>query len=112
MHLVQIQSRTERRVAVVNEPNLVLLREVDSVYALAQRALSAGCPLSQLAGELATAQVVRYDEIYDGQSDWKLLPPIDCPGEPQRVLISGTGLTHLGSARDRQAMHHIAFADE
>ena len=112
MHLVQIQSRTERRVAIVDEPNLVLLREVDSVYALAQRALSAGCPLSQLAGELATTQVVRYDEIYDGLSDWKLLPPIDCPGEPQRVLISGTGLTHLGSARERQAMHHIASADE
>ena len=27
------------------------------------------------------------------------------PGEPARCLISGTGLTHLGSAKDRQDMH-------
>jgi hypothetical protein len=34
-----------------------------------------------------------------------LLPAIDHPEEPARCLISGTGLTHLGSARDRQSMH-------
>jgi hypothetical protein len=33
-----------------------------------------------------------------------LLVPIDHP-EPARCLVSGTGLTHLGSARDRNAMH-------
>jgi hypothetical protein len=33
------------------------------------------------------------------------LTPVDHPGEPARLLVSGTGLTHLGSARDRQAMH-------
>jgi hypothetical protein len=36
---------------------------------------------------------------------WRLLSPIDVPGEPSRLLVSGTGLTHLGSARERQAMH-------
>jgi hypothetical protein len=34
-----------------------------------------------------------------------LLPAIDHPEEPARCLISGTGLTHLGSARGRQSMH-------
>ena len=33
------------------------------------------------------------------------LPPIDHPDESSRCIISGTGLTHLGSARDRQSMH-------
>ena len=40
-----------------------------------------------------------------GKSEWRLLPPIDHPGEPARCLVSGTGLTHLGSAKNRQPMH-------
>ena len=105
MHLVQIQSRTERRVAVVREPDLLLLREVDSVFALARRALSEGCTLSKLIDELESGEGVSYDAVYGTGSDWRLLAPIDCPGDPHRVHVSGTGLTHLGSARDRQAMH-------
>ena len=112
MHLVQIQNRMERRVAVVHEPNLVLIREVDSVFALAERALSGGRGLSELAIDLATDEALSYDAVYDGRSDWKLLQPIDCPGDPHRVHVSGTGLTHLGSARDRQAMHIATIAQD
>jgi hypothetical protein len=36
-------------------------------------------------------------------SPWRLLVPIDHP-EPARCLVSGTGLTHLGSAENREAM--------
>jgi hypothetical protein len=89
-----------------------VLREVDSLFALAEKALSEGRRLSELATWLMTDEALSYDAIYDGKSDWKLLPPIDCPGNPQRVHISGTGLTHLGSARDRQAMHVAATAQE
>ena len=112
MHLVQIQNATGRRVAVVREPHLIVLREVDSVCALAEKALSEGRRLSELATWLMTDVALGYDAIYDGKSDWKLLPPIDCPGNPHRVHISGTGLTHLGSARDRQAMHVAPTAQE
>jgi len=112
VRLVQIHDGTQRRVAVVNEPNLLILREVDSVIALADRALSAGRGLSELIGELTTEDALSYDAIYEGRSDWKLLPPIDGPGEPRRVHVSGTGLTHLGSARERQAMHVVASAQE
>ena len=49
-----------------------------------------------------------YEAVYRGDSPWRLLPPIDHPAEPTRCLVSGTGLTHLGSARDRQAMHTTA----
>jgi hypothetical protein len=55
--------------------------------------------------------VVNYDVVYSGKSAWKLLPPIDCPAEPARCLISGTGLTHLGSAKNRQAMHSASEAE-
>jgi hypothetical protein len=112
LNLVQIQNATRRRVAVVREPDLVVLREVDSTLALADRAVSEKRGLSELATWLMTDQFLSYDAIYDGQSDWKLLPAIDCPDNPNRTHISGTGLTHLGSARDRQAMHVAASPQE
>jgi hypothetical protein len=34
-----------------------------------------------------------------------LLPPFDYPDELARCLVTGTGLTHKGSADNRQAMH-------
>ena len=55
--------------------------------------------------ERVTGEAVDYEAVYRGESAWRLLPPIDHPAEPTRVLVSGTGLTHLGSARNRQAMH-------
>ncbi len=108
MHLVQIQNGAQRRVAVVREPDLFLLREVDSTFALATRALSESRSLSELVHDLVTGESLSYDAVYDGGSGWQLLPPIDCPGDPHRVHVSGTGLTHLGSAQDRQAMHLAA----
>jgi len=33
------------------------------------------------------------------------MAPIDHPAESSRLLVSGTGLTHLGSAKNRNAMH-------
>lgn len=112
MHLVQLQNGSQRRAAVVREPDLVLLREVDSNFALAHRALAEERRLSEVARDLMADEIVSYDAVYDGTLDWKLLAPIDCPGDPHRVHVSGTGLTHLGSARDRQAMHVAASAQD
>jgi hypothetical protein len=36
---------------------------------------------------------------------------MDHPTEPSRCLVSGTGLTHLGSAKNRQAMHSASEAE-
>ena len=112
MHLVQIVRGDERRVAVVREPELVLIREATTVLALAQRALAEKRSLTELTRGLLSSELLSYDDVYAGQSAWKLLAPIDVPGHPQRVLVSGTGLTHLGSARDRQAMHVAPTAEQ
>ncbi len=113
--LVQLSRGGERRVALVDEPRLVLLDGVDSVYALAQRALADGVGLGALATRLATGEALDYDAVYDGADGgadaWRLLVPIDHPDEPARCLVSGTGLTHLGSARDRDAMHDRGATD-
>ncbi|HEX3987532.1 MAG TPA: AraD1 family protein [Acidobacteriaceae bacterium] len=112
VHLVQIARSGERRVAVVREPDLLLLREVESVLALARRALAEARTLTAVAEGLVSTDTLRYDDVYEERSVWKLMAPIDCPGNPQRVLVSGTGLTHLGSAWDRQAMHMAPTAQE
>jgi hypothetical protein len=48
---------------------------------------------------------VNYDAVHRGGSDWRLLPAFDHPDEPARCLVTGTGLTHKASAKNRQAMH-------
>jgi hypothetical protein len=106
--IVQLRNGPERRVALVDEPRLRFLEGTASVYALAQAALAAGKAPAAVAGERATGESVDYEPVYRGESTWRLLTPIDHPEEPARCLVSGTGLTHLGSARDRQAMHTTA----
>jgi hypothetical protein len=105
VHLVQIGNGSERRVAIVEEPHLRCLEEVRSVYELAQRYAACGLKLSEQAFALAGGELLDYDDLYAGTSEWALLAPIDVPGNPSRLIVSGTGLTHLGSAKDRQAMH-------
>ena len=109
--LVQIKCGLVRRVALVEEPRLRLAREFDSIYALARAALAARTTLMGLIGRQVTDEVLAYEPIYRGESDWQLLTPIDHPDEPARCLVSGTGLTHLGSAKDRQAMHELKEAE-
>jgi hypothetical protein len=109
--LVQLKRGDARRVALVEEPQLRLLDGCSSIYELANSAISGGTKLSDLARKRATGDLLEYDPIYDGRSDWRILPPIDHPAEPARCVVSGTGLTHMGSARGRQSMHASTEAD-
>ena len=112
VHLVQIADSSTRRVVLVDEPNLRCLEGVTSVYELAQRCLQEAKPLAEFAQSLATGETLPYDDVYAGHSPWRLLAPIDVPGAPSRVLVAGTGLTHLGSAKERQAMHAAEQPEE
>lgn len=103
--LVQLSNGTSRRVALVDEPQLRCLEGVSSVYDMAQQCLQKSLSMAEQARRLATGEILSYDEVYNGRSPWHLLAPIDVPGAPSRILVSGTGLTHLGSARQRQEMH-------
>ena len=70
-----------------------------SVLALALEALSSGQTLSDLAHARAAAVI--------DLANVELLSPIDHP-DPAHLLLSGTGLTHLGSAEGRDKMHQQA----
>ena len=108
--LVQLQNAAERAVALVEEPNLRVLEHFRSVHELATKAIAGGLALSDLARKHATGTRLEYDTVYEGKSPWRLLTPIDHP-EPSRCLVSGTGLTHLGSAKNRAAMHSVSEAE-
>lgn len=111
IRLIQLKKGLARRVALVEEPHLRLLGGCSSIYELAGGAISAGLALSQAARQRATSELLEYGPVYEERSDWRILPAIDHPGEPSRCLLSGTGLTHLGSARNRQSMHETRPED-
>lgn len=109
-HLVQIRNGSTRRVALVEEPHLRLLAAT-SVYELVEQAVECQMPLTRWIEEQAGDERIDYDPVYEGRSPWRLLPPIDHPVDPARCLVTGTGLTHLGSAKNRQAMHAAAASE-
>jgi hypothetical protein len=108
--LVQIRHGAERRVAVVDEPRLRVLSGVESLYGLATDALASGRRLHDVIDACTSDDTVSYDDVYTGRSPWRLMTPIDHP-DPAHCVVSGTGLTHLGSAAHRQAMHGKDDAD-
>ncbi|MGA2581871.1 MAG: AraD1 family protein [Tepidisphaeraceae bacterium] len=103
VRLVQIQNSWERRVALVEEPTLRMLSGFRSTYELACLAIKS--PVAAIIERRLTNEVLDYDSVYECRSEWRLLVPLDHPEKPGRCLVSGTGLTHIGSARDRQSMH-------
>jgi hypothetical protein len=109
--LVQLRRGSTRRVARVEEPSVRLLEGIDSVLALAERAIAAGISLPALVEQRAGEETLEYDPIYAGSSPWRLLVPVDHP-EPARCLVSGTGLTHFGSAASRDRMHAESMAEQ
>lgn len=109
--LVQIQNGTQRRVALVEEPRLRLLASFESIYALAHAALAARQPLVAFVQASLSTETLDYDAVYAGKSAWRLLSPIDHPADASRCLVSGTGLTHLGSAKNRAAMHEKSASE-
>ncbi len=85
-----------RGVALLEGGTARVLRDVPSVVALAKRALAEGTTLATLAGALA-------GETLD-LAQVTLLAPVDHE-DPAHLLLTGTGLTHLGSAEGRDKMH-------
>jgi hypothetical protein len=105
MRLIQLTGPSGRRIAVVHGEELKLIRAYRSVYDLVAAALAAGVPLMTAIETSAGTESLEYDLIFSGVSPWRILPPIDHPVEPARCMITGTGLSHIRSAANRQAMH-------
>jgi hypothetical protein len=105
IRVTQLQGPAGRRLAIVQEPELLVLDGCPSVYELAQACIERNCPVIDVVNGLRIQQTLPYEDVYRNRADWKLLPAADHPAEPARCLVSGTGLTHMASAKNRQAMH-------
>lgn len=105
MRLVQFTTKQgERRVGAVSDEQkgaINLLNEVRSTYQLAREAVATDTPLSELVERYLSGNMVDYETI---ATVGRLLPPLDHPTDPAHCLVTGSGMTHRGSAdaRDRQ----------
>jgi hypothetical protein len=102
MRLLQFTHNGRPRVGRVEDNGSVApLARFDSTYQLARQAIGARKTLAEmLAGEAFDAPIA-FAELLTPS---RLLPPLMHP-DPAHCLVSGTGLTHLGSAAARDSMH-------
>ena len=108
LRLVQLLGKNGRRIVAAADGSGMLheIKGVDTTYALAHLAIAAN---STLADAVATAGVGDAVDVNDAIRDGRVLAPIDHP-DPAHVFLTGTGLTHLGSADARDKMHAKAHS--
>ena len=100
--LVQFERGGERGLAALDAAgHAQLVSGASGMLDLARQALSAGMTLTALASERAGDPV--------DLAVVRLLTAVDHP-DPAHLLVSGTGLTHIGSAEGRNRMHSAAAA--
>ena len=96
----------ERSVIAARGGDAVHLVGAKSTRALAEAAIARGMGLGALFEGWPTGRQIDLAAEY---AAGRLLAPID-HDDPAHLLISGTGLTHLGSAEQRDKMHRDASA--
>jgi hypothetical protein len=109
MRLMQVRTRNGRQVVATEGKRSWFVRRYKTVYDLANAAIRAKSTIARVvqgAGDAGDAD--REALLRSG----RVLPPIDHP-DAAHLFITGTGLTHLGSAAARDSMHQkIASAAE
>jgi hypothetical protein len=102
MLLIQyLDTSNARSVGILDGDTITHIDGFATTVALAQCAINTGASLAQLAREHAGAATASYADVLAGG---RVLPPID-HADPAHCYVTGTGLTHLGSADTRDAMH-------
>jgi hypothetical protein len=111
MRLMQIVSGTGRRQVVATDRGTTsIVKGYRSVYELAMAAIKKAKPIAAVVRAAGRGGDVDPAELL---ASGKVIAPIDHP-DPAHMLITGTGLTHLGSAETRDSMHQkvTAVAEE
>lgn len=107
IRLIQLNASDGRRILAASDGHgpPAEVEGVESSYALARLALAGGVSLADAARKRRGAPV----DLDLAASEGRVLAPIDHP-DPAHLYLTGTGLTHLGSAEGRDAMHKAAAA--
>ncbi|WOF42903.1 FAH family protein [Sphingopyxis indica] len=109
LRLLQHRAADGSRSVILAEGDTAhFLPGVTSVRELAQRAIAAGETLADTARACGQGADVDIRAEFDAG---RLLAPID-HADAAHLILSGTGLTHLGSAEGRDKMHREAAASE
>lgn len=102
MNIVQFMDlKNKRAVGLVAGGKLIKLKKVSSTKVLAELALKDGKSLASTANALATSVTEDYAAAL---KEKRVLPPLTHE-DAAHCIITGTGLTHLGSASARDSMH-------
>lgn len=97
-----------RSVIAASSTGAAFVPGVDSVRSLANTAIAAGTDLAAAVAACGRGAPV---DIAAELAAGRLLAPIDHP-DAAHLYMTGTGLTHLGSAEGRDKMHREAAAAE
>lgn len=109
MNLIQyLDTDGSRRVGRVDGGKVASLTGIGTVIELARKAIEAQQNLDEAAAGMASAGHEAYDDII---TQGRLLSPADHP-DPAHCIVTGTGLTHLGSAATRDSMHKQTAEEE
>lgn len=105
MRLIQFElNNGQRRVGVVDGDQVREVQGTRSVRELALAAIEAGSDLAVQVDRQGLGDSHDYPQLLKSM---RVLPPLDHP-DPAHLLVTGTGLTHLGSASARDKMHQQA----
>lgn len=104
--LQHLSDEGARSVIAADENGAAFVAGVGGVRELAGRAIAAGADLASMVETCGRGAPV---DIAAEFAAGRLLAPID-HDDPAHLLMTGTGLTHLGSAEGRDKMHRDAAA--
>lgn len=105
MKLVQLRLPDGARAVAADG---VLVKGAQSVRELAGEAIARGQTLSETVAARGPGEPV---DLRAALAEGRVLPPID-HDDPARMFLTGTGLTHLGSAAERDRMHAKLNSDD
>jgi hypothetical protein len=106
MHIVQYTDHDGKRaVGLLRDGKVTAIAGYQRVTDLAAAAASHGKTIADL-GATASGLSIAFDHLVQ---EGRILPPVD-HADPSHCLVTGTGLTHLGSAAARDEMHKKAQA--
>lgn len=109
MRLIQFRTDKDGRgVARIDGANAIAVPGAASTIALAQEAIALGKSLEQLVADKGDGAALDYGALL---AEGRVLAPVDHP-DPAHCYVTGTGLTHLGSADARDRMHKKLAGDE
>lgn len=110
MRLIQVKKgRNGRQVVASDGDGGWIVDGVSTVYDLAMKAIAKGKTIEEIVAAAGSAGMASPARL---QAAGRIVSPIEHP-DPAHLIVTGTGLTHLGSAATRDAMHaKVAEAEE